>query len=552
MLARHAATSKLSFALCASTIGIRHSTWSLHATSLPAYSLASMQLSTILLWFLPVTLGHLCVVPPYSYTSNSDPALATALGVLQQSPIGTWVNDNGHNPVPDVLAKCDNGAVPIFIIYGLPNKDCAAGYSGGGNNKNTEEYASWLQTIVSTVGSREVIYIVEPDALGLLSQQGCAVNLAYEANLKTAVEVLSQNTNAHIYVDVAGWATESVAISVLQALKTAGRLAGISINTSNYQSNDAMLRVCSTYSSATGGLHCVIDTSRNYRGSPQNEWCNAKSAGIGAPPTETTNHELVDYYLWLKVPGESDGQCTDSGRSSDAMAGPGAGQFFTQVFTSLWNNGYYVAQGAAPIGGAPPPSTAAPVPAPPPATTAPVVTPTPASETTPAPAPSTPTPTTPTTPTPTTPTPTTPTPTTDAPKTPTTDAPTYPTRESDSDDDDYPCEIDEDNIATMPPRTTPPPPTEAKAENVTTPAPAAVNLAAQMQSTSAVESPPTLLSPGGTVAIALAVIALVALVVFSVFSVRRHRKRFGDRDDQVVALDSTGIAVLLSTPAAKL
>ncbi|KDO16232.1 hypothetical protein SPRG_18233, partial [Saprolegnia parasitica CBS 223.65] len=193
-----------------------------------------MQLSTILLWFLPVALGNLCVVPPYSYTSNSDPALATALSVLQQSPIGTWVNDNGHNPVPGVLSKCGNGDVPIFVIYGLPNKDCAAGYSGGGTNKNTEQYTSWLQTIVSAVGSREVIYIVEPDALGLLSQQGCAVNLAYELNLKTAVTVLSQNTNAHIYVDVAGWATESVAISVLQTLKSAGRLAGISINTSNY------------------------------------------------------------------------------------------------------------------------------------------------------------------------------------------------------------------------------------------------------------------------------------------------------------------------------
>ncbi|RLO02680.1 hypothetical protein DYB28_013866, partial [Aphanomyces astaci] len=67
-----------------------------------------------------------------------------------------------------------------------------------------------------------------------------------------------------------------------------------------------------------------FDTSRNYRGSVGDEWCNSRSAGIGAPPGTDTGHPLVDYNLWLKVPGESDGTC--SGRTPDAQEGPSAAQ----------------------------------------------------------------------------------------------------------------------------------------------------------------------------------------------------------------------------------
>ncbi|EQC42106.1 hypothetical protein SDRG_00947, partial [Saprolegnia diclina VS20] len=58
--------------------------------------------------------------------------------------------------------------------------------------------------------------------------------------------------------------------------------------------------------------------------------------------------KLVDYYLWIKVPGESDGQCY--GQSGDAMIGPGAGQFFADGFKSLWDQGYFVAHGFPKIG----------------------------------------------------------------------------------------------------------------------------------------------------------------------------------------------------------
>jgi endoglucanase len=61
----------------------------------------------------------------------------------------------------------------------------------------------------------------------------------------------------------------------------------------------------------------VIDTGRNGQGpwtpataypDPQ-IWCNAPGRGVGLRPSANTGTPLVDAYLWLKVPGESDGSC---------------------------------------------------------------------------------------------------------------------------------------------------------------------------------------------------------------------------------------------------
>ena len=80
--------------------------------------------------------------------------------------------------------------------------------------------------------------------------------------------------------------------------------------------------------------HFVVDTSRNGRGptdmsgygaAPYNQpatvvstlqlgnWCNAPGAGLGLRPTTTTNVPLLDAYLWVKTPGQSDGQCDAAG-----------------------------------------------------------------------------------------------------------------------------------------------------------------------------------------------------------------------------------------------
>ncbi|HEX5494359.1 MAG TPA: glycoside hydrolase family 6 protein [Mycobacteriales bacterium] len=76
--------------------------------------------------------------------------------------------------------------------------------------------------------------------------------------------------------------------------------------------------------------HFVLDTSRNGQGPndmsafaalPFNQpagvvntlhagnWCNAPDSGVGLRPTADTGNPLIDAYLWVKIPGESDGTC---------------------------------------------------------------------------------------------------------------------------------------------------------------------------------------------------------------------------------------------------
>ncbi len=82
--------------------------------------------------------------------------------------------------------------------------------------------------------------------------------------------------------------------------------------------------------------HFVIDTSRDgagpndmalYASAPYDQpqsvistlqsgnWCNPVGAGLGARPTAGTSSisPLLDAYLWVKIPGQSDGQCDAAG-----------------------------------------------------------------------------------------------------------------------------------------------------------------------------------------------------------------------------------------------
>jgi endoglucanase len=114
---------------------------------------------------------------------------------------------------------------------------------------------------------------------------------------------------------------------------------------------------------AVASTHYVIDTSRNgqgrntmeeYAAAPYDqpagvittlqtgEWCNNPGAGLGLRPTADTGVSLLDAYLWVKTPGESDGQCDAAGgvRAWDYSAytqpgWPGTGAD-RDLFDPLW------------------------------------------------------------------------------------------------------------------------------------------------------------------------------------------------------------------------
>jgi len=139
-----------------------------------------------------------------------------------------------------------------------------------------------------------------------------------------------------------------------------------------------------SYASALGGTvpttHFIVDTSRNglgpdsmqsYAAAPYDQpasvtsslasgdWCNPPSAGLGLKPTADTgvslssldsylpgNPPLLDAYLWVKTPGQSDGQCDAAGgvRSWDDAADtppiagwPSSTSAAFQTFDPLWS-----------------------------------------------------------------------------------------------------------------------------------------------------------------------------------------------------------------------
>jgi cellulase/cellobiase CelA1 len=299
----------------------------------------------------------LCSLPPLhlDYSIPHFPESAAALEVIQQHATASWYTDSmpaqrNKDIIANITTQCSEDSRLTLVIYGLPNKDCHHGYSTAGANKNTADYKQWLQRIVDGFGKRKMLYVLEPDAVGLLANNGCAAEAGYEANLKIALEMLTRNPNADVYLDVGFWAlfNPSQAKGVAAAVKKlagAGRLKGITLNTSNYRPNKQMAELCTKFQEAYGdtSLHCIVDTSRNFNDNPPSgEWCNARFGGIGRPPTSDTGYANLDYFIWIKPAGESDGECDGAGLTADAMKGPWAGAFFNEFFAQLWNNGYFV------------------------------------------------------------------------------------------------------------------------------------------------------------------------------------------------------------------
>ena len=110
------------------------------------------------------------------------------------------------------------------------------------------------------------------------------------------------------------------------------------------------------YRTMLGGVEptarIVVDTSRNANGpwrppaypDPQ-DWCNPPGRGTGLTPTLDTGEPLVDAYLWVKIPGESDGECTrglgPAGETIDPEWGridPAAGDWFPEMALDLAAN----------------------------------------------------------------------------------------------------------------------------------------------------------------------------------------------------------------------
>ena len=264
------------------------------------------------------------VVGKANFLRKTDPDKAALLDKIAKQPQALWMgewNSNIYRATEHFVTRAMNdGSVAVMIAYNIPHRDAAAvaegvGASAGGV-ASKEKYQRWIRDVHAGIKNRPAVIVLEPDALPGITSLSPALQEERYFLFNDAVKVLRQNPNAAVYID-AGHGKWVPAKEMADRLKKAGveHASGFSLNTSNYRSTEESVAYGKEISKLVGGKHFIVDTSRNGAGpwagakTITEMWCNPPGRKIGLPPTTETGEPLCDGFLWLKRPGESDGEC---------------------------------------------------------------------------------------------------------------------------------------------------------------------------------------------------------------------------------------------------
>ena len=261
--------------------------------------------------------------------SSSDPKDAALIAKISSQPAAKWLGDWNTDILSDtrsyVSTAATAGQVPVIIAYDIPDRDCG-GYSSGGAS-SAAAYALWISNLAAGIGSNKAVVILEPDSLaGMDCLPTADATLRYEM-IGNAVKLLKANKNTIVYLD-AGNPDWISATDMASRLTKAGiaQADGFSLNVSNYYTTADNVTYGQAISALIGGKHFVVDTSRNGLGPVGSQWCNPTGRALGIRDTTSTGDPLVDAFLWLKNPGESDGACN---------GGPSAGVWWPEQALGL-------------------------------------------------------------------------------------------------------------------------------------------------------------------------------------------------------------------------
>ncbi|MDP9791915.1 endoglucanase [Catenuloplanes nepalensis] len=251
------------------------------------------------------------------YAAGDRAEDAAAVRHIGEQPTAVWFTGASADTVTRAATLAADaraaGRMPVITVYNIPGRDCGSFSAGGASGP--AEYTAWVRALAGALAREPVLIVLEPDAVAQ-AVDGCAgPPAARYALLATAVDAFAANERAHVYLDAgnASWIADHARLA--DALRTAGiaRAAGFALNVSNFETTEASAAYGTRLSEALGGAHFVIDTSRNGNGpnpaSGVARWCNPPGRAIGAKPTTDTGVPRLDALLWVKRPGESDGEC---------------------------------------------------------------------------------------------------------------------------------------------------------------------------------------------------------------------------------------------------
>lgn len=255
--------------------------------------------------------------------ARGDVAATADLARLASTPTLRWLGE--WVPTPSTAAHVAAyastarraGRLPAVVLYAVPHRDCGA-YSRGGH-PTAAAYRAWVTEVVRGLAGGASVAVVEPDALPLL---GCLDATRQTERLRLLSWTVQTLRAAGItpYLDAGGpeWVPAATMAGRLRAAGV-GHARGVSLNVSNYHTTATVVAYAHALAARLPGLHAVIDTSRNGRGAVSGAWCNVTGRRVGQAPRPTAD-PVVDALLWVKRPGESDGDC---GRGE-----PPAGRFW--------------------------------------------------------------------------------------------------------------------------------------------------------------------------------------------------------------------------------
>ncbi|MDQ1045858.1 glycoside hydrolase family 6 protein [Streptomyces sp. V4I2] len=268
------------------------------------------------------------------YEKAGKKAEAEQIRKLAEQPAAEWiVPENPEEQArgyTEAAEKADRDA--LLVLYNIPHRDC--GQFSGGGAADGDAYRAFVDSVVKGIGDRPATVILEPDAV-LHMVDNCTPEEFHEeryALLNEAVGKLTSQKNTKVYIDAgnAGWGKPDQIFEPLQRAGI-GQADGFSVNVSNFYSTEDSIAYGKELSSKVGNKPFVIDTSRNGNGpytggNPDERWCNPPGRALGETPTTKTADPLVDAYVWVKRPGESDGEC---------KGGPKAGEWWADYALKL-------------------------------------------------------------------------------------------------------------------------------------------------------------------------------------------------------------------------
>ncbi len=275
-----------------------------------------------------------------AYREDGKGRQAEQMRKIAGQPVAEWIGteDPGGQTrkVVGAAAKADREA--LLVLYNLPHRDCGQ-YSKGGA-PDAGAYRAWLDQVVKGIGKRAATVIVEPDAIPHVLMEGCTPEQFQPERfrlLNEAVGKLKSLPRTKVYLDAGNpdWVRDPGGL--VEPMKRAGidKADGFSLNVSNYQTTESNAAYGRKFSPMVGNKPFVIDTSRNGNGpvagagADEEAWCNPPGRALGEAPTTKTGDKLIDGYLWIKRPGESDGEC---------KGGPKAGQWWPKYALGLVRN----------------------------------------------------------------------------------------------------------------------------------------------------------------------------------------------------------------------